>query len=449
MHSGRFRLLRQGPGRTGPVLYWMHREHRVRDNWGLLFAQELAIARGAPLAVVHCLDPAYPGAALRHFAFLLAGLRETEAALRALGIPLLSRLGDPAREIASLAHALKAAVLVTDFDPLRHKQAWVQAVAEHAEAEVWEADSRNVVPCRQASDKKEWAARTLRPKIHRLLPECLEEPPRPKPHPHPWPGEVKPVDWKRALAALAPDPSVPPVDWIVPGETAAAAALDGFLRTRLSRYAAQKNDPNAGAVSLLSPYLHFGQLSSLRAALAVSRAQAPQEARDVFLEELIVRRELADNFCLHEPRYDAFQGFPDWARRTLDKHRGDRREHLYGRDELEAGRTRDPLWNAAQRQMTATGHLHGWLRMYWAKKILEWSESPEAAQETAIAFNDRWLLDGRDPNGYTGIAWSLGGVHDRPWGERPVFGTVRFMSFKGACGKFDVPGFVRAWGGAG
>lgn len=424
----------------------MHREHRCQDNWGLLFAQELAIQRGAPLAVAHCLDPAYPGAALRHFAFLLAGLRQTEAALRQCGIPLLSRLGDPAREIAALAHQCKAAVLVTDFDPLRHKQAWGRAVAEAVEAEVWEADSRNIVPCRQASDKKEWAARTLRPKIHRLLPEYLEEPPQLVPHPHPWPAKVPAAQWDRTLTALAPDPGVPPVDWLEPGEAAAARALDGFVAARLARYDQDKNDPNAAAVSLLSPYLHFGQLSSLRAALAVSRSGAPAQARDVFLEELIVRRELADNFCLHEPAYDRFQGFPDWARRTLDKHRHDRREHLYGRDELEAGRTHDPLWNAAQRQMTATGHMHGWLRMYWAKKILEWSDAPETAQETAVALNDRWLLDGRDPNGYTGIAWSLGGVHDRPWGERPVFGTVRFMSFKGACGKFDVPGFIRAWG---
>ncbi|HBE95079.1 MAG TPA: deoxyribodipyrimidine photolyase [Desulfovibrio sp.] len=447
MHPGRFRLLRQGPDRTGPVLYWMHREHRASDNWGLLFAQEQAIARGVPLAVAHCLDPAYPGAALRHFAFLLAGLRQTEAALRHCGIPLLSCLGDPAREIPALAHKVKAAVLVLDFDPLRHKQAWARAVVEAVEAEVWEADSRNIVPCRAASSKKEWAARTLRPKIHRLLPEYLEQPPRLAPHPHPWPAKVPAVHWDRTLTALAPDPSVPPVDWIAPGETAAARALDDFIETRLPLYADQKNDPNKQAVSLLSPYLHFGQLSSLRAALAVSRAGAPDRARDVFLEELIVRRELADNFCLHEPAYDRFQGFPDWARKTLDKHRGDRREYVYGRDGLEAGQTHDPLWNAAQRQMTATGHLHGWLRMYWAKKILEWSASPEAAQDTAVALNDRWLLDGRDPNGYAGIAWSLGGVHDRPWGERPVFGTVRFMSFKGACGKFDVPGFIRTWGG--
>ena len=431
------------------MLYWMHREHRCRDNWGLLYAQELALARGAPLAVAHCLDPAYPGAALRHYAFLLAGLQETEAVLRGLNIPLLSCLGDPIREITALAHTLKAAVLVTDFDPLRHKQAWVRSVAEHAEAEVWEADSRNIVPCRQASQKKEWAARTLRPKIHRLLPEYLEEPPKPVPHPHPWPGEVRPVHWDRALAALAPDASVPPVDWIIPGETAAAKALDDFTATRLARYATDKNDPNAGAVSLLSPYLHFGQLSSLRAALAVSRSKAPLEARDVFLEELIVRRELADNYCLHEPAYDRFQGFPDWARKTLDKHRRDPRGQRYSRAELEAGQTHDPLWNAAQRQMTVTGHMHGWLRMYWAKKILEWSESPETAQENAVALNDRWLLDGRDPNGYTGIAWSLGGLHDRPWGERPVFGTVRYMSYKGACGKFDVQAFVRTWGEAG
>lgn len=442
----RARLLRRGSGRPGPVLYWMHREHRAEDNWGLLLAQGLAAERGEALAAVHCLDPAYPSATLRSFAFLLKGLRETEARLRERNIPLLSRLGSPPTEIVRLAREAGVSALVTDFDPLRHKRAWVEAVARDLDADIWEVDSRNVVPCLLASDKKEWAARTLRPKIHRLLPDFLEEPRPLAAHPRPWPGAAPAVDWDTTLAALRPDASVPEADWIVPGEAAAAEALRSFLAERLARYHKEKNDPNKGAVSLLSPYLHFGQLSSLRAALAVSRAAVPAEARDVFLEELVVRRELADNFCFHEPHYDSVEGFPAWARATLDMHRADPRPAIYSPTELEGGRTNDPLWNAAQLQMVRSGHMHGWLRMYWAKKILEWSASPETAMETAIRLNDRWLLDGRDPNGYTGISWSLGGVHDRPWGERPVFGTVRCMTFRGARGKFDVRAFARSMG---
>lgn len=450
MNLRRARPLRSGPGGGGPVLYWMHREHRTADNWGLLLARDLAIGHGRPLAVVHCLDPAYPAATLRSFGFLLRGLRATEARLRELGIPLFSLLGEPCHEIPALAERLHVSALVTDFDPLRHKQAWVEAVAREVRAPVWEVDSRNIVPCRLASAKKEWAARTIRPKIHRLLPEFLEEPPALAPHPHPWPEPVRAVDWDAVLAALRPDAAVPEVSDFTPGEAAALARLRDFLRSGLNGYDRLKNDPNH-ETSRLSPYLHFGQLSSLRVALEVVRARGETgiraEARDAFLEELIVRRELADNFCLREPDYDTMAGFPDWARRTLEKHAGDPRGRLHSPAELEAGRSGDPLWNAAQRQMVRTGHMHGWLRMYWAKQLLWWTGSAEQALEFGLRLNDRWNLDGRDPNGYAGLAWSLGGVHDRPWGERPVFGTVRSMTPAGAARKFDVAAFVRAWDG--
>ena len=199
-------------------------------------------------------------------------------------------------------------------------------------------------------------------------------------------------------------------------------------------------------MSGLSPYLHFGQLSPQRAALEAARAKAGQ-AGDSFLEELVVRRELADNFCHHNGSYDSLDGAPRWARETLDRHRGDERPYLYTFRELEEGRTHQPLWNAAQAQMRLTGVMHGYMRMYWAKKILEWTASPEQAVEWALALNDRWLLDGRDPNGCTGVLWSMGGLHDRPWKERPVFGTVRYMNSRGCRRKFDVQAYVREWTG--
>ena len=199
-------------------------------------------------------------------------------------------------------------------------------------------------------------------------------------------------------------------------------------------------------MSDLSPYLHFGQIAPQRVAREIQQADAPPEAKQAFLEELIVRRELSDNFCWYNPDYDKFSGFPEWAQKTLDQHRDDRREYLYSLEEFEQGRTHDALWNAAQLEMVLRGKMHGYLRMYWAKKILEWTASPEEALEIAIYLNDRYELDGRDPNGYVGVAWSIGGVHDRAWGERPVFGKIRYMNLSGCQRKFKVDQYI-AWVG--
>jgi deoxyribodipyrimidine photo-lyase len=251
------------------------------------------------------------------------------------------------------------------------------------------------------------------------------------------------TDWQSLPEELSLDRRVPEVAGIEPGEAAAGRALETFVQGGLAEYPERRNDPIAHGQSGLSPYLHFGQLSPQRVALAVVAADAPPAARDAFLEELVVRRELADNFCFYNEHYDTVAGFPDWARTTLEAHRHDPREVVYSRDVLERGETHDHLWNACQRDMVLTGKMHGYLRMYWAKKILEWSPSPEMAMETAIYLNDRYELDGRDPNGYAGIAWSIGGVHDRAWGERPVFGKIRFMSYAGCARKFDVAAYCR------
>lgn len=439
------------PGR-GPVLYWMHREHRARDNWALLHAHAQAARLGAPLAVVWCLADTFLGATIRQFGFLLRGMAETERHLAAAGIPLVVLRGNPPEEAVRYARAVGASLVVTDFDVLRVKRAWLASAARGLAGfcPLHEVDGRNVVPCRVASPKREYAARTLRPKIHRLLPEFLVPlPVLPPAPPVRWTLPVPEVDWAALRDGLAVDRSVgevgplPGIAAVEPGEDAAHAALDDFVRTRLHRYHL-RNDPNAGGVSGLSPYLHFGMLSAQRAALAAqARGDAPGECRDSFLEELIVRRELADNFCLHAQDYDATTCFPDWARATLDKHRHDARPALYDEGQLAAARTADPLWNAAQTEMVVTGRMHGYLRMYWAKQILLWSPTPEDAVRVAVALNDRYFLDGRDSNGYTGIAWSTGGVHDRPWGERPVQGTIRSMTYNGARTKFDVNAYIR------
>lgn len=429
--------------RPGPVLYWMSRDQRAQDNWALLHAQALALERKVPLAVVFCLVPGFLGATRRHYAFMLKGLEQVAAALATRRIPFFLIEGEPHREIPAFAAEGGAGVVVTDFDPLRIKQAWQMAVGTALPIPLIEVDAHNIVPCRRASPKLEFGAYTIRPRIRRLLGEFLTDFPRLRAHPVPWKGRVSPVDWPAVLRRTKADPSVPEVTWLAPGEAAAVSMLQRFLCGRLQRYHEDASDPMADGESELSPYLHFGQISAQRVALAVEAAEASRVAKDAFLEQLIVRRELSDNFCLHNPHYDSTEGFPTWARTTLALHAKDVRPYVYSRQDFEAGRTHDPLWNAAQMEMVNRGKMHNYMRMYWAKKILEWTRSPAEALATVLALNDRYELDGRDPNGYAGAAWSVGGVHDRAWGERPVFGKIRFMSQNGCRGKFDAEGYIQ------
>ncbi|GAB6038168.1 deoxyribodipyrimidine photo-lyase [Fundidesulfovibrio butyratiphilus] len=442
----RARLLAGGRTGAGPVVCWMHRDMRARDNWTLLFALEMARNLERPVAAAFCLDPDYPAARLEHFAFLLAGLDELERALAGLNVPLALLLGDPPARLADLVRRLDAAAVVTDFDPLRHKRRWLDLAAKSLGRPLYEVDSRNVVPCFVASDKAEYMARTIRPKIHRLLPEFLEDFPEAAPVPAHLAltaqeslSDARDPDRLRGVLGVA---GIRPPRSFVPGEAAAARALADFLRERLSGYATRRNLAHLDGQSNLSPWLHFGMLSAQRAALETARAQAPAEDKEAFLEELIVRRELADNFCFHTPRYDSVEGFPAWARASHEAHLGDPRPALYDLETLEAARTGDPAWNAAQRQMASTGKMHGYMRMYWGKKILEWSPDAATALARVIALNDRYSLDGRDPNGYAGAAWCVGGVHDRAWGNRPVFGLVRSMTLAGLKRKFDLTAYL-------
>jgi deoxyribodipyrimidine photo-lyase len=448
MPESRTRQIRTGNApNNGPVAYWMHREHRCRDNWGLLMAQQLATARRVPLCVFYALSPQFLEAGQRQFLFLTQGLAQTARELEARNIPFLPRMGDPAQEIPKLARELNIGALVTDFDVLRIKRQWIESVADHVcsttGAHVFETDGRNVIPCWLASDKKEYAARTIRPKIHRLLPEFLVQPPELTPHPHTVAQRPASASLEDLQHAASSHSGPPPCDF-PSGEQAAHEALEQFKRTRLNQYGKGRNVPTNPVTSRLSPYLHFGQIHAGRVALRVLESGADRESSDAYLEELIVRRELADNFCLHEPDYDNTGCFAPWASQTLEAHLNDPRPALYTSEEFERAQTHDPLWNAAQREMVRTGHMHGYMRMYWAKKILEWSETPEQAMAEAIRLNDRYQMDGRDPNGYAGIAWSMGGVHDRGWPERAVFGKIRSMTFNGAKSKFRVQEYIDA-----
>ncbi|MEZ4386763.1 MAG: deoxyribodipyrimidine photo-lyase [Candidatus Krumholzibacteriia bacterium] len=438
----RVRALRKGPPSAGPVIYWMRRDQRVRDNWALVHAQDLARHLAQPLLVVFNLVPEFLGAARRQFAFMLAGLGAVHEDLARLGIPFFLVSGEPEQTVVALAGQVGAGAVVTDFNPLRISRQWEQAVAARLTVPLHIVDAHNVVPVWRVSDKQEYAARTIRPKLQRLLPTFLTEIPAVVEHPHRWTGTAPRPDVRAALADHAAAAAGPDIGWCEPGEAAAHAALARFVGRRLGAYDTARNDPTVDGQSDLSPYFHFGQLAPQRAALVVSRQGGDGPA--AYLEELVVRRELSDNFCHHNRDYDRYEGLPAWARRTLEDHLDDPREHLYELEAFAAGATHDPLWNAAQTELVVRGKLHGYLRMYWAKKILEWTRDPGEALDVAITLNDRYSLDGRDPNGYVGCAWSVGGLHDRPWTERPVFGKVRYMNFNGCKRKFKVDRYIDA-----
>ena len=442
INQNRLRTLRAESVEKGPVVYWMSRDQRTRDNWALLWAQEFALKQRAPLVVMFCLVPEFLNATQRQYSFMLKGLQEVENNLAGKNIPFYLLTGSPESVVAEWLRIHDIKVMVTDFDPLRIKREWKKSISERINIPFYEIDTHNIVPCWVVSQKQEYGAYTIRPKIHRNLEEYLEEFPKLKTHSMPWKKKAAKIDWNKVMRAITVDRSVSEVVWIRPGVREANKALNIFIKRKLSLYQELRNDPAMDGQSNLSPYLHFGQLSAQRIALEVMKADAAEDVKNVFLEELIVRRELSDNFCFYNPNYDHFEGFPDWAKKSLDKHRKDPRVYIYSQDQFENAQTHDDLWNAAQMEMVKRGKMHGYMRMYWAKKILEWTPSPEIALETAIYLNDKYELDGRDPNGYTGIAWSIGGVHDRAWNERNIFGKVRYMSYNGCKSKFDVKRYI-------
>lgn len=445
----RISILNDIPVSPGPVVYWMSRDQRVADNWALIHAQKLALERQAPLIVAFALAPSFLGATIRQYGFMLRGLAQVRQRLERLNIPFVLLQGDPPVQVNRFVRQNAVGVLVTDFDPLRIKRAWREKVAADTNVACIEVDAHNIVPCRTASPKLEFGAYTLRPKINRLLPDFLTDIPLPVQHPYTWKNpSSSPFDKGGSIEllveSLSMDRRVGETS-VSPGEASAHRHLHDFISNGLSRYDDLRNDPNAGGQSGLSPWLHFGQLSAQRVALEAARAAGGSASGDAFWEELIIRRELSDNFCWYNLNYDRVEGFPEWAMKTIAQHCHDRREYLCSAEQFENAATHDQLWNAAQMEMVTSGRMHGYLRMYWAKKILEWTESPEAALETAIYLNDRYQLDGRDPNGYAGIAWSIGGVHDRAWGERPVFGKIRYMNDRGCRRKFDVDRYAGMW----
>jgi len=425
---------------SGPVIYWMSRDQRVHDNWALLYSQELAKENNLPLAVVFCLNPNFLEATIRQYDFMIKGLQEVEENLNELNISFFLLEGSPEEEIVKFCKNKDVSALITDFSPLKIGRKWRNKISKEIDCSMSEVDTHNIVPCFYVSDKQEFAAYTLRPKIKKLLNEFLTDLPAVKHQEHTIKKEK--IDWENLYKKLDIDFSVKPVDWIHPGYKNGMKMFRQFLENKLDTYNEDRNNPNLDKSSNLSPYFHFGQVSPQRIAYEVNE-KIQNDRKDSFLEEMIVRKELADNFCYFNQNYDNTHGFPNWAQESHKLHVKDLREYIYTKHELENAKTHDPLWNASQMEMVKTGKMHGYLRMYWAKKILEWTETPEDALKIAIYLNDKYELDGRDPNGYTGIAWSIGGVHDRPWFTHKIFGKIRYMNFNGCKNKFDIDKYIQ------
>lgn len=437
------RVLARGaarPDTDGLIIYWMSRDQRVAHNWALLHAQNLAHEIGNRLAVLFTLAPSFLEAPYRHYDFMLRSLESVDRKLRDRGIPFVLLQGNPEESLPGFLfrHAVRA--VVADFSPLRLHRQWQQHAAASTGLPFHVVDTHNCVPCWCASQRQEFAARTFRPRINAQLDGFLT--PFPELQSQKDAPDFPPTDWEAIRAASEADRSIPPITWLEPGEDEAHATLDRFIATGLDHYASGRNDPNAMATSTLSPYLHFGQISAQFIARRIAAADAPPESVAAFLEELIVRKELSDNYCAMNQAYDSFDTLPEWARNTLARHAADQREYCYDAATFEQAATHEPLWNAAQLELRQRGIIHGYMRMYWAKKILEWSASPRTAYATAIMLNDRYAIDGRDPNGYTGIAWAIGGLHDRPWADRSVFGTIRYMNARGCGRKFDTRAYI-------
>ncbi|KAG8445046.1 hypothetical protein GDO86_009983 [Hymenochirus boettgeri] len=385
------------------IVYWMSRDQRVQDNWAFLYAQRLSLKQKLPLHVTFCLVPKFLDATIRHYGFMLKGLQEVAEECQKLNIPFHLLIGYAKDVLPNFVKEHGIGGVVTDFSPLLIPLQWVEEVSKRLPNDVplVQVDAHNIVPCWVASNKQEYGARTIRRKIHDQLPQFLTEFPPLIIHPYESKFEAEPVDWDKCFSSLEVDRSVREVEWAKPGTNAGLNVLQTFILERLRHFNSSRNNPNHMALSNLSPWFHFGQLSVQRAILEVQKYRSKfKDSVDSFVEEAVVRRELADNFCFYNKKYDKVEGAYDWAKNTLKDHAKDKRTHQYSLEKLEVGKTHDPLWNAAQLQMVHEGKMHGFLRMYWAKKILEWTSSPEEALKFSIYLNDRYELDGRDPNGY-------------------------------------------------
>jgi deoxyribodipyrimidine photo-lyase len=433
------------------VVYWMQRAQRGVDNHAVDLAVKVGNALGLPVVVYFAGIANFPHANLRHYAFLNQGLPDIEADLSARNISFVLR-NAPRESHERLLADVDAAMCIGDENPMREPERWRKRLAAAIEIPFWTVDTDVVVPSKLI-EKAQYGAYTIRPRLYRLLPQFLAPYEnlkaehawqRPKGFDHDSVHEDMTKGWKDL------DRSVRPVEAWVGGTHAGMKRLKLFTGKMLKDYEARRNKPEMDGTSAMSPYLHYGHVGPVTIALAVEAAvkrdASLKSARDGYFNELIAWRELAVNLVKYDDRYDTAECAEDWAKKTIAEHAKDEREHLYSLAELERGETHDQLWNAAQRQMVHHGWMHNYMRMYWAKKVLEWTPDVQTAVKWAVHLNDKYFLDGRDPNGYAGIAWSMVGKFDRPWGERAVFGKIRYMSGASTGKKFDSKLYIEQMG---
>jgi deoxyribodipyrimidine photo-lyase len=442
----RVRKLNDRPLQKGRfVLYWMQASQRAEYNHALEYAVRQANEQKLPVVVLFVLTGRFPEANLRHYTFMLEGLQEVKGRLEERDILFIALKGSLPKEVLKVSR--EASLVVADRGYLRVQREWREEVAETALCPVIQVESDVVVPVEAACPKEAYSAAVLRPKINsqlwKYLAPLAKTPVKQTLRSLDFPG----LDLKKSiptiLTSLSIDRTVLPVNHFRGGTAEAKRLLGDFISHKLKDYGELRSDPSLDCVSHMSPYLHFGQVSPLYIAMQVQEAgRIPSKTREAYLEELLVRRELAMNFAHYNPLYDSFRAIPDWAKRTLKGHQKDKREYVYSQDELEEARTHDPYWNAAQKEMVVTGKMHNYMRMYWGKKILQWSTDPEEAFRIAVYLNNKYELDGRDPNSFAGVSWCFG-KHDRPWGERKVFGQVRYMNDAGLRRKFKIDDYVK------
>jgi deoxyribodipyrimidine photo-lyase len=419
----------------------MQRAQRAHDNLALDLAVDLANALGLPVLVFFGIVP-YPNANLRHYHFMQQGFSCTARRLAERNVSFVLRR-HPRSDVARFCDEVQAALLVGDENPIREAAHWREMLAKKLRIPYFTVDADVVVPSKLLL-KAQYAARTIRPRLKALfdfyLVPCRN--PRAKvPYSQPIESLDPAADITSGWKTL--NRSVAPVSSFTGGTDEAERLLYDFLARRLAEYPALQGAPECDGTSRLSPYLHFGHVSPVTIALAVRAAGVPEESKEKYLDQLITWRELAVNFVHFNPLYDSIECAEPWAHKSLAAHATDPRPILYTRQQLESAETHDELWNAAQLQMLHLGWMHNYMRMYWAKKILEWSPSPQSAYQTALYLNDKYLLDGRDPNGYAGVAWAIAGKFDRPWFDRPIFGSVRYMSGTAAAKKFNAGKYIR------
>ncbi len=440
--------LNEKPAGLGPVLYVMAREQRIEDNWALIAAAAAAKERSVELLILFPLAPMFNHGQGRHNYWMVDSLKEVAETALGYQIPFYIEYGNWVDSIPDFVLKHHVGEVVFDFNPLEPVRAWRENVAKKISVKASVVDARNIVPSFFVSNKCEFSAATFRPKIHKWLKEFLVPFPRLQTVLPAVGSKRQPaIDWDRVSSyrATVPDEALEK-NWRA-GHKAGMKQVDKFIRETLPNYDTLRNDPTKDGVSNLSPYLRWGNISAAKVAMLVEKADAPKAHKDSFLEELIVRRELSDNYCFYTKDHTKLAAAHPWAQKTLAEHKNDEREYLYTYKEFAAGRTHDPLWNAAQKQMLKEGKMHGYMRMYWAKKILEWTPDPQTAIDIALRLNDSYELDGRDSNGVVGVMWSIAGVHDRAWTERPIFGKIRYMNYNGCKRKFAVKEYEERYGG--